>query len=75
MTQKAAVIAVLEQGPAHSRDVADETGLPLKHCSAYPRALWKDGVIERTAHRIRSLHSRGWEHPGSYVYWLPSKPP
>jgi hypothetical protein len=40
-TQLQRVLDVLRDGPATTRDVADETGLPMKHCSAYLGALVK----------------------------------
>lgn len=37
--------AFVGQGARTTRDAADETGLSLKHCSAYARQLVADGFL------------------------------
>jgi len=46
-TQRAAVLAALEQGPGTSRDIAAVTGLSVKHCSSYLTDLWRAGMVQR----------------------------
>lgn len=46
-SQRGRVLAVIEEGPATSPEVAAETGLPVKHCNAHLRALWQVGVLTR----------------------------
>ena len=47
MTQREQVLAVVTAGPATTRDVMDETGLPMKHACAYLRTLWQEGILDR----------------------------
>lgn len=49
MTQQERVLAVLKEGPSTSTEIAAETGLSVKHCSAYLIALEQRGIIRRTA--------------------------
>ena len=42
------VLKVVQDGPAHSRDVSYETGLPVNVASAYLHKLWLAGLIERS---------------------------
>lgn len=54
------VLKVVQEAPAHSLDVARETGLSAKHASAYLSELRLAGMIERaglvrtTPHRKRA---------------------
>jgi predicted transcriptional regulator len=46
-TQVALVLAVLEEGPSTAPEMAAETGLSLKHCSAYLTTLVNQGVVRK----------------------------
>ena len=45
MNRKAEILSVLERGPATSRDVADELGIPHKLASAYLGNLRFAGAV------------------------------
>lgn len=47
-TQRARVLAVLSEGPSTAPEMAAETGLGLKHCSAYLTTLVAEGIAEKT---------------------------
>jgi predicted ArsR family transcriptional regulator len=72
-SQRDRVLAVIEEGPATTPEVAAETGLSIKHCCAHLRALWEIGLLERKpGHRTR----QGGRRP--FIYSLkggyPCKP-
>jgi hypothetical protein len=51
MTQKAQILAVVVEAPSTTPEVVALTGLPLKHCCAILRDLWKAGSINREPFR------------------------
>jgi hypothetical protein len=55
VTQKARILAVLLDAPATTPEVVAVTELPIKHCCAILRDLWKAGVINRTPFRRYKL--------------------
>lgn len=67
---------VLAQGPATSGEVAAETGLAIRYCSAVLNRLWSCGQVERSEKPIARLSG-----PGAYLYalkrkdWKPWTPP
>lgn len=73
MTQLARVLAVIEQGPATSSEVALETGLPMRHCSAYLSELHAAGVLTRSRARIFVTSRLTDKHVGGYIYDLASR--
>jgi DNA-binding IclR family transcriptional regulator len=55
VTQKAQILSVVTEAPATTPEVVALTGLPLKHCCAILRDLWKAGVIKREPFRRYKL--------------------
>ncbi len=51
MKQRQQVLDALAAGPATSREIADRTGLPLKHCSAYLGDAHRVGQVSRVSAR------------------------
>ena len=64
MTQKAQILAVVMEAPATTPEVVALTGLPLKHCCAILRDLWKAGAINRVPFRRFKL-------AGTFLYSAP----
>jgi hypothetical protein len=56
-------MTALGDGAGTSSEIAAETGLPLKHCCAYLRALWQSGELRRELHRRPGVRS-------AFVYHL-----
>lgn len=67
--QYAQVLRVVRQGPATSGEVALETGLERRACSAILHKLWKQGRVERSEKMI--ARARG---PGAYLYTIRVRP-
>ncbi len=60
------VLAVLREGPSTAPEVAAETGMSLKHCSAYLCTLVKSGRAVKSgkvAHTDACTHC-GYKKPG-----------
>jgi hypothetical protein len=70
-SQRSRVLAVLAEGPATAVEIADETGLPSKHCAAILGVLWRARKVRRTGltHRTAVTGRRG---PSAYLYELPA---
>lgn len=60
----------LEDGPGTTREIAIETGLPLRHCSAYLSLLVKKGLVERSSKPDTPMHGFNFDRP-AYRYGLP----
>jgi predicted ArsR family transcriptional regulator len=59
------VLEEMKNGPATSRDISDETGLSVKHTSAYLSELREAGLVE-----ITGLSQTGLRGRPSNVYEL-----
>lgn len=67
MTQKAQILSVVLEAPATTPEVVALTGLPLKHCCAILRDLWKAGAINREPfHRLKLART--------FLYSVPHAP-
>ena len=63
--QRDVVMAALDDGPATSAEIAAQTGMPMRHCSAVLNRMWCEGRINRTPERMRRDGL-----PGAFGYML-----
>ncbi len=65
------VLKVIQEGPAHSRDVSDETGFSVAVASAYLHKLWLAGVVERCGQVATSLQPPA-QNRKAWLYRIPN---
>lgn len=67
MSQRNQLLHALKDGPGTSGELAAETAIPLRQCSAVLYRIWRAGKVQRSPARV--ARPRG---PGAYLYAAPT---